>query len=389
VSIQLIDMEYQEMMSKTSKTEINLLMVLLFFCIALLFINTLFPWLAVSQNAGLADKQYFNLETMENSEDEIIKDYAGRIGLMNYLLWSLIVISLLSLLGITYYSFYNLPKIFQYAMTICGIAVLIISIIIINIDYTLITYFDETSAISPAALISHLNFSHFSIIFLAFMLIITIFYAKIQIEKFLFKTKKSKRNILMKKDIQKFQTEKQIIEPDVETNNNKRSEVEDWLVGEIKDIDEKTQENKIEQFWEQNKEKNISDQDKSFEEDDLLKNVDKNKYQEINFEKKSFQEPFPKEKPKEKYTSDDLKISNSFEKALASAIEKKQSQLKQIKPINEKIESKKLDNKDIKNDDIKQEYKQKPLMVRCPQCTHIFSSEKKEGQTKIKCPRMR
>ena len=374
------------MKSKTSKTGINLLSLLLFFCISLLFINTLFPWLAVNQNTGLTDRQYFNLEMMENSENEIIKDYAGKISLINYLLWSIIIISLLSLLGLTYHSFSNLPKIFQYLMTIFGIALFAIIILIMNLYYNIFTYFSKNSAISHATLISHLNFSHFSIIFLFFILIITIFYAKMQIKQLFLKRKKFKSNVMNKKQIQKFQTEKQTIEPDREKFNNKRSEVEEWLVDEIKNIDEKTQQSNKEQFWDKNKQKNISFQDKSFEENDLLKNLEQEQYRNNDFEKKSIPEPFPKEKPKEKQTSYNLKISDSFEKALASAIEKKQSQLKQIQPIDEKKEIKKLDKILLKKDEIKQDTKKNQLMVRCPQCTHLFTAERKYKNTKIMCP---
>ena len=69
-------------------------------------------------------------------------------------------------------------------------------------------------------------------------------------------------------------------------------------------------------------------------------------------------------------------LHESFENALNSAIEKKQIK-KEGKKTDEKIKENK---KEILKPQIRK------FIVRCPQCKEIFSAEKSEGVTKIKCP---
>jgi ribosomal protein S27E len=93
-----------------------------------------------------------------------------------------------------------------------------------------------------------------------------------------------------------------------------------------------------------------------------------------------FKDELPKE-PEEPVTSEEEPVeeetqpSASLEKALSSAIEKKQIEVNEQPP--EVIE--------------KQAEEEKPaikkLSVKCPQCNHVFIVEKKIGElTKIKCP---
>ena len=124
---------------------------------------------------------------------------------------------------------------------------------------------------------------------------------------------------------------------------------------------------------------------------------EKNKIEKIK-------QPFPDKKPKkEQEESDELRVSEKFEKALSSAIEKKQS----------KIEPKEPDKKDIKQDKTEEpmqtEIKEniietdfqtdktlpekngnkisKVLNVKCPECNNIFSLSKENDKKSVICPK--
>jgi len=65
-------------------------------------------------------------------------------------------------------------------------------------------------------------------------------------------------------------------------------------------------------------------------------------------------------------------MANLFEKALSSALEKRQPEIKK-----EKVEQKQPEIKQPEN---------KKISVRCPECKNIFTVEKGEFETKIECP---
>ena len=91
-----------------------------------------------------------------------------------------------------------------------------------------------------------------------------------------------------------------------------------------------------------------------------------------------------KEVQKEK-SSEDLKIPDSLEKALSSAIQKKQSE-SQYKKF-EKTNEKEVDTKEeTKSEENTEKPEKKEIKVRCPSCKKIFPVKKEGGVFKIKCP---
>ncbi len=115
-------------------------------------------------------------------------------------------------------------------------------------------------------------------------------------------------------------------------------------------------------------------------------------------------EPFPPEEKKERVEeTDEIQLSEHFEKALSSAIEKKKSEMKPIKSDGKKDkQKKKADRKqketgegkpvtNFQTEKILLEKKgdtiDKVFNVKCPECNHIFPFDNKSDNQKITCPK--
>ena len=70
--------------------------------------------------------------------------------------------------------------------------------------------------------------------------------------------------------------------------------------------------------------------------------------------------------------TDELHLSQPFEEALSSTIQKKKNIVKEQEPLKAEVKEEKPTKK--------------TLNLRCPQCKHIYNVEKEEDITKIKCP---
>lgn len=149
---------------------------------------------------------------------------------------------------------------------------------------------------------------------------------------------------------------------------NKKESIENWLSNEmnIKETNEKLDTSYI-------KKETMDEQNNTY------KNV------EYSDEKKSpFSEEYKIEKPKQKKDeTDDVKISELFKKTLFSAIDKKKKEELTQSLGKKSVESEKKDlTEPIKFKD------NKKYIVKCPECSYIFTKEKNEDSTtKIICPK--
>jgi hypothetical protein len=199
-----------------------------------------------------------------------------------------------------------------------------------------------------------------------------------------------------------FNDKKQVVNKDFEFKEKNES-VENWLTDEINKIE--TTENAKEQEFEEDLE---TDHIKKETMD--KQSITDNKNVEYSDEKASpFSDDYKQEKPEQKKDGNsEVKISESFEKALFSAIDKKkkgETSQEKIDKSNKKIVEKKEEIKHIpvkkpskpekneikenlENNDIEKEKSIKKYSVKCPECSFIFTKEKnEEGVTRIKCPR--
>lgn len=155
--------------------------------------------------------------------------------------------------------------------------------------------------------------------------------------------------------------------------------MEKWLTGQIQILDKQTK-----------------SQEPQYSEKETVKPMQTiaEEKQAISLEDKSIPEPFPTEKTKEKSKeSDELQVSQSFEKALSSAIEKEK--MKKPEPLEVKEKEPELQKTELKEEVEKlqleptvkiEETAKRKIKVRCPQCKNVFLTEFEGEIIKIKCP---
>ena len=255
------------------------------------------------------------------------------------------------------------------------------------------------------------------------------------------KSSKTKEKEETKEDIKtKTDLEKEILIPKSEKKQEdmsskvaeaqKKEEIEDWLKDEIKNVEKPK--NFEEPVIKKPKDDFVSDTPKSSEDKKKWEDIEipigspfdkkeiidtkkeqeeipvkeESKVEEISLEAPVEKPPVSSEKTQQK--KDEIPTSESLEKALSSAIEKKQTerngQIKIEKPV--KKEEKPVEKKEIKpkEKETTKEEKKKPeetkpadkeeesknvknINVRCPQCKTVFTVKREGDITKIKCPK--
>jgi len=189
------------------------------------------------------------------------------------------------------------------------------------------------------------------------------------------KEPKPKKEKLKKKTTKKEEKQTPAVKtPATIASFKKQDEIEEWLKGEISQI-EKTKDEIVEPVDEPEKEEIPLEPESSIE---VTVETEKT-------EGKPTIAPFSKKEPlitKEEETKSlgEVPTSPSFEKALSSAIEKRQA-TKKKQDITEQEE-------ETPKEEVvpKEKIVLGKLTVRCPQCKNVFKVEKEGKTTTIKCP---
>jgi ABC-type multidrug transport system fused ATPase/permease subunit len=348
---------------------------------------------------------YFNIESMQYSDNINVQNLYHDVNLINIFIWLLIIFIFIAFFGVIINISGAYEKMSYIFLTIGCLSIIFSSIScylyfifiskLIKIDNTLLAYIVEP-----------FRYSYIILIILILTVLVSISYI-ITTLPHLFRTlrgaKSNKQELTKEKPITKsfskhveqkksFNNKKQVINEDF--NFKKKKELtESWLANEMNRIE--TTEDIEEQEFKEDLETGYIKKETM---DEQITTDNKNV--EHYDEKIS---PFSEVYKQKKDETSEVKISESFEKALFSAIDKKKkgdnSQEKidknKQKIVEKKEEIKKpveAEKKEItepaKNNDIKKEKPVKKYSVKCPECSFIFTKEKNEqGITKIKCPR--
>ena len=336
--------------------------------IGLIFMSFL-PHISTAENDAVKGDLYFNFEMMKKSDNEQISDLADHLNLINISFWALVILGLLSFIGATIHASGKF-SVMGNVILMVGCVTLIFSILVIDLQFMILENIGEMNIISASAIYSPMNYAYILLIPSFLIFICSVLYTwstfshsiqKFKDSKKAKKDKKEEKTTVEKPVKKKSKTkvkeppkkEKPALEPQID---EKRVEMEQLLIGQAQDMEKESVEEKRP---EPEKEEIITPK-QPFEEEKIIEEPDKEP-----------KEPhvFPSEKTKEKTeVTDEVRTSQSFEEALSSAIQKKQTE--------EEPEKTKE----------KEEPAEKEISVRCPQCKHIFTVEKDEGITKIKCP---
>ena len=203
--------------------------------------------------------------------------------------------------------------------------------------------------------------------------------------KYFITEKKSKEPKPKKEKLKKKTTKKEegqipaVKTPATIASFKKQDEIEEWLKDEISQI-EKTKDEIVEPVDEPEKEEIPLEPESSIE-----VTVESEKT-----EGKTIAAPFSKKEPlitkeEEPKSSGEVPTSPSFEKALSSAIEKRQT-TKKKQDITEKEEEKPAEETPKEEVVPKEKIVLGKLTVRCPQCKNVFKVKKEGKTTTIKCP---
>ena len=286
-----------------------------------LFIISLIPLISIIENDSQGEL-YFNSIMMDRSENSQIKNIAGYLFFIIDLLWIVIIINSISYISFSFYISKKYPR-FSKILTNTVYINLIINTLIIYLQVNLIKKITQMDNLSLASAFSIIKFSYVPLLIGFILLILSIIYALFVIlnlmkqKRFLEITEKQVDekfliNTSGKMHEKKPSAEKIISDFRVEHKHKKKA---DWLEAEEQKMDLELQNEPELPVAKSFIKKKISFENEAVEDDKFIKSKNK-----INFE------PFPLKKIKERpKKSGEVPHSPQFEKALALAVEKKQS----------------------------------------------------------------
>lgn len=298
-----------------------------------LFFISFLPWISVGENGSVKEDLYFNFEMMKNSSNEQIRDLASYLNLIEISLWALIILGLISFIGAIIHVSGKFSPVGLILLMI-GCITLLCGIFVVYRQLIILKTLEEIDNISASAIFSSIKFTYIPLIPSVLTLICSALYVWIVVSHSIEKFKSLKK---AKKDKNEEIKAKEPIKEKNETIAKKPPEKEITL-SEPK-IDEKHVE--MEQW--------LADQIHDIEKQKEQKEIETPK-QSLSEEKSRFG-PFSPEKTKKKSEV----ISKEEKEEIALHIEEKPAK--------------------------------KTFSVRCPQCKHIFTAEKGDEITKIKCPK--
>lgn len=430
-------------MKKVEKTKkaARLILLIIFLSIIGLILISLLPWISVTEDGLVKENLHFNFEMMQKSNNKQIKDLATDLIFINISFWVLTILGILSFIGVTIYASGKASRI-GLILLVSGSATLIFSVLIVILNWIFIKTIKESNTISASAIIyTPINYAYIPLAFGILLLISSIRYTwvilpySIQQLKSSTKEKKYAEKLVDNKKIkseiitnkEKSAQEQTSLEPKIDED---RGEIEQWLTGEVQNIEKQAVKGR---YLEPEKEKQIeleeiTTPEQPFFEEEPLNIGEKKPEKSTQAKEKIFKEPYKKsketpfmyynnrlepfspEKKEEKIKGlDDVGLTHSFEEALSSAIQKRQTETNmkdiiktEVKDIKDKSNVISKEDKvekpmlKIQNEEMLQtkeeissqinEKSMKKINVKCPQCKHITTIEKGEIITKIKCP---
>lgn len=360
-----------------------------------IFLLSILPWISVEESDYVREDLHFNLDMMKKSDNNQIVELANDINFINICLWFLIILGLLSFLGSTIHASGKITLV-AHILLFIGCATLIFSILIINFQIDILGKIESAPAITASTIFSPFNYSYIILGASFLLLIFSTAYVwnmsmhSIQKIKDLIKDKKNDKAI--KKERKKLIMRKKEEKPPVEKEkikikeDKKRANVEEWLVGEVQNMEKQVSEERINEPEEviiekpSLKEEQIDIRDEELEEPAPEEEETTTEQLEDTKKEHVFQPEKTVEKSEE---SEQVPVAKSFEKALSSAIKKKQTEIDDLEPLDSGTKEEIEKSEELPENE---EIPKKKISVRCPQCKHIFTFQKEGKITRIKCP---
>jgi hypothetical protein len=306
---------------------------------------SLFPWVSISESDFVKEELHFNFEMIKKSNDDEIYSLASTINLIILCFWFLIIFGLLSYLGATIHISKKISKL-GYMSLALGCFTLIFSILAIYFQFIVIGEIENIDTVSASEITPFFKYYYILLIHSLIIFIFSAIYTRIIISHSItrfFELKEEMKNKTKQKAIlfnniinteynQEFKNE-DFKEKIASKNDFSKIEMQQKDENEIK-VDPKIEEKhkEIEQFLDGkdiDKEKPTIEEKKPETElnEPLIKEeskeiVIKTDEKEIKEEKEAIVFPSEKNKVKPK-DSHEPTVSESFEKALSSAIQKK------------------------------------------------------------------
>jgi DNA-directed RNA polymerase subunit RPC12/RpoP len=370
-------------LAKRVKKIISLMIVL---GIAGLTFVSILPWISVTETtlSGEPITTYNNIASMEKSNDEQINSLAGDVQLLSICFWMLIIFGLLSFIGMILRASEKYFKLAQIIMFI-GCANVIFSILVVFLNFRLIQNIESTANVSLAPLLGFsstpIKYAHLVLITGIMALIGSISYAGLTIFFSIKSYIGQKKQQYDKKTISKQFSQKMEQKPIAKKSNlEKKKEIARRIqpIEKRFEPEEKTplKTNIRKEYYADRKRDETIEPEKTTMQQPDVPSVPEKFHEDSSYTKKErYGKPFAEEQiTKPEITSEPEKLLTSplFEKALSSALEKIQPEIKK-----EKTEQKQPEQ---------QHLLEKKITVRCSECKNVFTVEKGEFETKIECP---
>jgi ribosomal protein S27E len=395
------------------------IIIILFLSIICLILISFLPWIAVAENDYVKEDLNFNYEMMKDSSNTKINDLVIILMDINILFWTIIIITLISFILTVCYTLFERTLFAKMVIISSSFIIFAICIIIIYYQIVFSRSINEIEFISGSMIYPPFAYAYIQFILSVILLVVSgsyslalIRYSSKNLKNLQIKKKEKKKEIKQTRNMDipvETEIEKSIkISGDKKTLSN--SSREEKLAEIDKLLSKKEPEIKKEEVDKEISKKDLDKQQqiKTPSENEIVTEdieIKGESYKETEPEIKEIvqiKHTFPEKKPKiEQQESDEIKLSEHFEKALYNAIEKKQSKTKpkqkSEKEANqeEKLEPTQIETKkekvepDFENDKNRHEEKDKTskiLNVKCPECNHIFQFNKKNDDNKIVCP---
>lgn len=374
------------MKKKTIITGKKLTIWILNFSILGLIFTSFFPLISAPENDAVKEELYFDFEMMKDSNNYEIYSLVSDVNFINLLFWSIICLGLISIFCIIYLTF--LTRWYLGLLTIVSIAISIFSFLLVISQYNFIKDVANMETITLSTVSYTITYVHIIFLFSIVLLIFSILYSLyviLDLGRQILASKSKKHLLKNKEDKQVDSLTKPIIDTQITHPQEpiiKNVKIERWVNQDLKNNDKKPDEDIY------TPKKEVMEPIETTTEEKMYVN---NKI--ATSEKKDQPGPFDSIKREEKQEeSVKSSVSQSFEEALSSAIEKKQNQIgkkEQNKPISKDERPENTQNKSLEKQE--EQLKEKDIIttdviVKCPQCNNIFTI-KKEDTKKIKCPK--
>ncbi len=324
------------------------ILIVILSIISQIFVSLL-PWISISENDYVKEDLHFNFEMIKKSNDDQIYNLAGDLNLIILSFWSLIILGLLSFLGAVIHISKKISNL-GYILLSIGFGTLIFSIIAIYFQFIVIGKIEDMDTITASAISPFFKYYYILLIHSFIILILSALYSRIiisySVTRFLdlkedrknkkeqkailsdniintefnqdFKNEALKEKVAIERNHSKIEMQKtveteKIVNPKIE---EKHKEIEQFLDGKDLDKEKQTIEEKPPEL--DKKETLIKEESK-----DIDNKTDKENFNDIKEVQKEglvFSSEKNKLKPKDSY---EPTVSESFEKALSSAIQKK------------------------------------------------------------------